>query len=102
MRWVLIFAGLLLSSCNPVASDGYVFEKKEFDRKQFATVIVVHPSLKELRESGPRVEGRDLMAYGILSKGKCEIHIVDPEVSYEPKWMGHELAHCIYGRWHEQ
>ena len=31
---------------------------------------------------------------------ECDIYIYDPEYTYEPEFAGHELYHCIYGRWH--
>ena len=32
--------------------------------------------------------------------GPCTVHVVDPKVSYNPDYFGHELLHCFYGNWH--
>ena len=45
-------------------------------------------------------EGRDLMAWSVLRPSGCEVHIVDPAVKYAPEWIGHEIVHCVYGRFH--
>lgn len=95
----------LLVSCektSPYGSDNYTFEKKEWDNKNLSIVVVTHPTYNSLRQSGPAAkQGQELMAWAKVSEnGSCEIHIVDPAVSYKPEYMGHELAHCIYGRWH--
>jgi len=35
------------------------------------------------------------------SKGTCKIYIKDPKWKYEPELIGHEVAHCIWGRFHK-
>ena len=90
---------LLLSGCG--SSDGYEFQTKEFERLEPSVSFVVHPSTEDLRRAGPSVgEDRELMAWAKIKDGGCEVHIVDPQVSYRPEWVGHEVIHCIYGRWH--
>jgi hypothetical protein len=32
--------------------------------------------------------------------GPCTVHIVDPKISYNPDYFGHEALHCFYGNWH--
>jgi hypothetical protein len=34
-------------------------------------------------------------------KGTCKIYIKDPLWKYEPELIGHEVAHCIWGRFHK-
>jgi len=46
-------------------------------------------------------DGRELMAWSIIRAGNCEVHIVDPSRSYQPQWTGHEVTHCIWGRFHK-
>jgi len=33
--------------------------------------------------------------------GECTIYIKDPEWNWEPELIGHEVAHCIWGRYHK-
>ncbi len=87
------------------ASDGYVFERKEFMHTRFEVRIVEHASFAELLEAlpngGPPRKIRKVKAWSkIEPDGTCEIHIVDQAKFYTPDAIGHELAHCIYGRWH--
>jgi hypothetical protein len=101
MKAAVIAAALLLTGCD--GSDGYKFERKEFDRPQPAITIVTHPTIADLRTAAPaaaKVEGRELMAWSIIRPTGCEVHVVDPLRSYQPQWIGHEVAHCVCGRWH--
>jgi len=96
----------LLAACQQPASDGYTFEGAEYAREQVVVRVVTHASLTELRHAanaaGARDDGRELMAWATLSgdRTSCTIHVVDPARVYAPEWLGHELAHCLYGRWH--
>lgn len=101
-----IVAGLGSCGQSPSA-DSYTFERKEFERPRVDVTIVVHASTTELRQAaeraGVRVEqGRELMAFAIIGRTQstCELHLVDPARSYQPEWIGHEFAHCAFGRWH--
>lgn len=98
------FALLLLAGCNNVAPDGYDFEGKEYAHREFTVSVTEHPSLAALQSSGPGVgEGRELQAWSKLHPRdrRCEVHIVDPDARYAPEWLGHEIAHCAYGQWHQ-
>lgn len=98
-----IVCALLLAGCAPQSSDGYQFDDMEFDRPTPNITVVTHPSLANLRAEAPAVAiepGRNLYAWSYLTRDACEIHVVDPRVAYQPEWIGHETAHCIWGRWH--
>lgn len=103
MKRAIITAALLLAGCNQ-APDGYRFERKEYERTEPAISIVTHRSLAELRAAAPASAkadpSRKLMAWSIIRPGGCEVHVVDPAVSYRPEWIGHEVTHCVWGRWH--
>jgi hypothetical protein len=101
----------MLAGCKPSAGDDdYTFDRKEFVRTQSDVRFVAHRSLADLRSAAPadttaatQAEGRQMFAWSRLSGvgyGHCEVHYVDPAVSYQPEWIGHELMHCAYGRWH--
>lgn len=111
MKRLAFLALALLAGCDQQpAADGYDFGRKEFTHPAPAIKIVIHKSIEDLRASAPgntiadtAAEGRVLMAYSIMHPGgigTCTVHIVDPAVSYQPEWIGHEVAHCIWGRWH--
>ena len=93
---------------NDAAPDGYEFAGKEFNNLDTKIEFVVHPSYADLRESarsvGIKNPGRT-KAYSILYRPdykRCVVHIVDPDVVYAPEYIGHEIVHCIYGRWHDK
>lgn len=87
------------------AGDGYTLDRKEYVQTRLDVRIVEHASYRELLAAmpngGPPRRTRKVQAWSNISPdGYCEIHIVDQAVSYTPEAIGHELAHCIYGRWH--
>lgn len=104
----IISAAALLGACaTPQASsDGYVFGEPEFTRTSMTMEIVIHDDLLKLRRSIPNGHvafGRELMAWSAidLNRNHCEVQIIDPRHTYAPEALGHELTHCIYGRWHD-
>ena len=105
-RLILLLA-FALAACGRQAPDGYSFDRKEFDRSRVEVSVFTYGGEAALRhaaaEMGVQPEGRKLMAFGFVEKGRaaCTVHVVDPAVSYQPEWLGHELAHCLYGRWHQ-
>jgi len=105
MRALALMAPLVLLACKQPATDGYRFDGAEYEREQVVVRIETHHSLAELRAAAPasaRDGERQLMAWAVLApdRASCTIHVVDPAASYAPEWLGHELAHCLYGRWH--
>lgn len=110
MRAALILA-LTLAGCdardNAPGTDGYRFGKAEFVRTSPVVEIVVHPGAADLQRAAKAAgvtEVHSAAAWSTLNPTDparpCRIHIVDPAVKYEPEWIGHELMHCAYGRWH--
>lgn len=97
---------LLLAGCGPApGADGYQFEGKEYDLPTVTVTLVQHRDAGDLRAAaaaaGAQVEGdRELMAWGVLHGSACTVHVIDPVASYQPQWIGHEIAHCFWGRWH--
>ena len=102
MRRAIIAAALLaLAGCD--RQDGFRFERKEFERSTPNITVVTHPNLADLRAKAPRSAidaEHDLMGWSIIRSNGCELHVVDPTRSWTPEWLGHEAAHCIWGRWH--
>lgn len=108
MRSICVLAmALVLAGCDGHdnrGDDGYLFGAKEWQHDHMTITLVVHPSIENLRRAAPvavaQPEGRELMAWSVLRGDACEIHVVDPAVDYAPQWIGHEFAHCAWGRWH--
>lgn len=114
MTKLKILSIFLLSACllscgdgsSKKSADGYVFEEKEYEKTQLTVEIVVLKDntefQKEKNKYAPNVDG--LQAFGRLipSQNKCILYIKDPEWNYAPEFIGHELSHCIWGRWHEK
>lgn len=88
-------------------ADDYYFEKKEYDQKQvtvkvelFETRRAFEVAAREKEIKNPEVLG----AFATLANdgSSCTIYTLEPTVSYEPEFLGHELAHCMWGRWHQE
>jgi hypothetical protein len=102
---VSLVAGCPASARQHEAADGYSFERKEYLQTRLDVRIVEHASYRELLaampDGSPPRKTRKVQAWSNISPdGYCEIHIIDQAVAYTPAAIGHELAHCIYGRWH--
>jgi hypothetical protein len=91
----------LVSCSKSESSDGYRFEKVQWEQPQMQVTLVTHKSLADLQRAGPEVKGHAVQAWSVVNpNGQCEIHIVDPAVKYVPEFIGHELTHCAYGNFH--
>lgn len=105
---LFVFLGLMLSPVKAgvvVGSDGYSFQGKEFDRKEFRLYVVTYDDIFTLRAKAKEVGFPNydkIMAFTIPYPGLgiCQIHVINPEVYYIPEYIGHELTHCMYGRFH--
>lgn len=109
MKRLILLAALALSSCGEPANrgaDGYEFKQAEYFYSGIRVEIVEHPSATEFYRAAARAgaraeDGATLYAFAELyPPNRCRIHILDPRIDYRPEWLGHELAHCVYGRWH--
>ena len=104
MKRVVLASLLLLGACGqPQAPDGYEFRGREWTRPETQLVIVEHKTQADLVKAAPKgteQEGHKLMAWSRITPTRCEVHVVAPETSYEPEWLGHEVAHCSWGRRH--
>lgn len=117
----IIFSGLalwfamLLAGCDQpprTGADGVAFERREIDRSTVSVTKIEYETPAQLQRAaakmGIRLEtpgGLDqaVQAFGFVQRraATCTIHFVKPERSPGVRlWMGHELAHCFYGRWH--
>lgn len=100
---------LFLTSCNPVpqkGADGYIFHEKQFEKSTVQINVVTYKSQADLQRAlGNRagVDASNVVAFSVLRPpfDNCTIHMVDPAVSYQPEFVGHEMLHCVYGQWHK-
>jgi hypothetical protein len=107
-KLTLLFLFFILASCNQpsnVGADNYKFGEKQYENSSVSVDIVTYQSrndlLKEARKYG--VTNSEIVAFALLLRNdqtKCTVHMMDPAVSYEPEFVGHEFLHCVYGQWH--
>ena len=105
---VLALPGLLLAcsgSQSPAAVDDYRFGEPTISLDQFSVTMVQYDSqadfLRAAEVNGASAPG--LQAFSILfpKRAACEVHILRVADNYRPEWLGHEIAHCMHGSWHE-
>lgn len=106
-----LFALALLATVSGAnASGGSRKLQPEFDRREVTVRLVYYPNPRALREAAPSGPQRfigsaraEVKAWAEidLTGGPCTIHVVDPAINYQPDVLGHEFAHCLFGRWHD-
>jgi hypothetical protein len=103
-----LVASLALATPALAGSDNYSVETKEWDRMSFPVEVTVHKTMSELRQAAlqagvPRDQLRETYAFSTISKNPltpCHIHTVEQSQANTRLYIGHELLHCMYGRWH--
>jgi|FreactTroBogLake_1042271.scaffolds.fasta_scaffold01385_7 hypothetical protein len=120
MKKLLCIAVLALAACTPnsssqVGADGYTFKQKQYEKHEVTIKIVTYKSPSELNRvvagylnksttaSDHKVNSTNVVAFSLLqppSYDTCTIHMMDPSVTYQPEFVGHEFIHCIYGQFH--
>jgi hypothetical protein len=117
MKYFAILLALLATSAyasQRVAKDYFHWGKPEFTNSKVQVEVIYVESRKELLElliaKGGSNEKRDgeskppkLNAFSIVRKNKatCTIYTLNPKVEYKPEFLGHEMFHCLHGRWHD-
>lgn len=104
---VLLFGCGQQQSSHKVAADGYYFEKETFVRTDVQVKVVFVKDQAEMSkllvEHGrSAANGNVVAAFSTLSltENACTIYMLDPRVSYQPEFIGHEFTHCVFGNWH--
>ena len=110
MKHLLIF--LLLVGCSDImieddkqyARDGYVFDRKEYEHTDVSIKFVLLKNEIE-RKNAFELFGKysdRIAGYTVQSEdtNECTIYIKDTDWIYQPEIIGHEVAHCIWGKWH--
>lgn len=121
MRIIILISFLFLSACAQVktqmltensspdkitAKDNYRFLQKEYENLTPGVQFILMKSEEESIKIKKDVFGRDWkkiagFTYWNGEKGTCRIYIPDPAWKYTPELIGHEVAHCIWGRFHK-
>lgn len=106
MKKFLALSLLFLASCNQanVGADEYQFGEKQYTQNPVVVNVVTYRTQDELYRAS-KAMGADypeVAAFSILTtkRDTCTIHMMDPSVSYQPEFVGHEFLHCVYGQWH--
>lgn len=102
---VALFVAIALASCDRRSADGYTFQRAEFTRDRILVTIVQHPDRAAFEAAARRrgiADREHLAAFASYppDRAECTIHVIAIQRSYQPEWLGHEMAHCIHGRWH--
>ena len=112
---LLLYSLILLSGCTNIndnefdrslASDNYRFLQKEYENLSPRIEFHLLKNKEQEKEVLSKVFGNNWkkiagFTYWNETKGTCRIFIRDPEWIYQPEIIGHEVSHCIWGRFHK-
>lgn len=109
-KLLIAFSVMLLGACsttNTIGTDGYRFFGKEYENVTPGVEFVLLQNEEERvavkkKFFGPEWKKVSAFTEWNVKEGVCKIYIQDPDWQYKPELIGHEVAHCIWGRWHEQ
>lgn len=89
-----------------IGPDMYTFGEPQYIKDHSYIKIVTYDTFASLALSA-RIHGFDqwqaIRAFAIQDPsllGPCTVHMVDPRMSYDPDYVGHEMLHCFFGNWH--
>lgn len=122
-RYILAFL-LLITATHPVGTaeiypinissghDGFTYERKTAHIEEakvhiyrFNSVLdltaYINEKYPEDTKEGQLLGGFTVALQGSNGKATCKIYIIDPSKQYIPEYIGHELVHCIDGRFHK-
>lgn len=84
-------------------ADAFYFDKKDYTRDEFTVRVVYYDNLRILKRAYQNFggsHGGTIYSFSVDRNGVCEIHTMDPEVWYIPQYVGHEVMHCVHGKFH--
>ena len=90
---VALFIGLLIKNA-PTITKEYNFENQEL-----RITTILYQDREDLKEAHPDNIYSSGFATLYPEDKECEIHAL--EGTDIEKTLGHELMHCLYGRWHK-
>ena len=106
MKKIAIALMLLLASCDKgptPGKDGYTFGTKQYERSSVQVNVVTYKTQKEYNAVlAEKKLPETTVAFTVLRPpfDACTIHMIDPNIKYQPEYVGHEFLHCVYGQWH--
>lgn len=91
---------------NTLASDGHRFLVKEYQTLTPNVEFILMSNQSQYEEILKENFGHNWDKVSAFTKWNpksltCKIYIKDPSWRYEPELIGHEVAHCIWGRFHK-
>ena len=100
-------AGSIPAAMVPrIGIEGYWFHGKEFSNLDQNIRVVLFDNEAKFRAMAIKTfgyaQGRKIRGFAVWSEEGCTIYIKDPEWVYEPEVLGHELAHCLWGKFHTE
>lgn len=113
MRLLLLLFFILSTSCTTVSTtskkpgkDGFIFEGKDGEMLNPNVQFVIMKNQEEFNEVRKKFFGHHWHTVQAFTRWRpetktCIIYVKDPDWEYEPEFIGHEVAHCIWGNWHE-
>ena len=113
MKYIIVLMLMAITGCTSIGSpkykygsDDYRFLVKEYENLNPEVHFILLKDEAEYnsvrkRELGIKWDSVSAFTLWIPETGKCTVFIKDPSWSWEPELIGHEVAHCIWGRWHE-
>lgn len=115
---VFLLSALFMSACTQIkiaenktpdrvlAKDNYRFLVKEYENLTPGVEFILIKSEEEREIVFKEVFGNEwkkIAGFTFWNPGKstCRIVIPDPDWQYQPEIIGHEVAHCIWGKFHQ-
>ena len=95
-----------IGNSTPKSSDGYRFGEKETEMLNPNIEFVIMKNYFEYNKIRKKFFGHHWDTVQAFTRWRpesktCIIYIKDPDWIYEPEYIGHEVAHCIWGNWHK-
>lgn len=111
MRIVAILMLTVLFGCTQTqgryqyGSDNHRFIYKENENLNPEINFILLKTQEEYdaarkKNLGSRWDEISAFTLWIPETGKCTVYVKDPDWVWEPELLGHEVAHCIWGRYH--
>lgn len=108
MKILTILVLMLLplgANAQKYGTDNFRFLEKEYENLTPGVEFVLMKDDREYdamrrKHLGVQWDTISAFTYWNQEKGTCKIYIKDPAWKYEPELIGHEVAHCIWGRFH--
>lgn len=84
------------------AADGFAFVGKQYSVSEMVIKLVYYDHQSDINKAYQKLNGKlpHVQAFSVFVDGRCEIHMLDPDVAYIPQLAGHELTHCFHGKFH--